>query len=255
MIAPIRWLTSSYGKSSRIPSLSTPLLLSVTQIDRPAFHPCHRFILRDGPSSRLTEPPLSLFLSPSLRIYPSLHSRTYRCFIGIHYLSTAANKSFPGVEGYRCTQVSAPGTRKVEERERENGKESHKASQSRPPERREIERSDIPSKGRFRRLGFLQPLLVNFLLRLTIIPEERIFPPSSNIWKIGRSGCFSRNERERERWWKLRKVSTGTKGWTDATFASIKEKLPGIFHPTASRRGSFDSLHDATIFVRFLGEK
>lgn len=84
-------------------------------------------------------------------------------------------------------------------RERENGKESHKASQSRPPERREIERSDIPSKGRFRRLGFLQPLLVNFLLRLTIIPEERIFPPSSNIWKIGRSGCFSRNEREKER--------------------------------------------------------
>lgn len=120
MIAPIRWLTSSYGKSSRIPSLSTPLLLSVTQIDRPAFHPCHRFILRDGPSSRLTEPPLSfpLSLSPTLRIYPSLHSRTYRCFIGIHYLSTAANKSFPGVEGYRCTQVSAPGTRKVEERER-----------------------------------------------------------------------------------------------------------------------------------------
>lgn len=76
MIAPIRWLTSSYGKSSRIPSLSTPLLLSVTQIGRPAFHPCHRFILRDGPSSRLTEPPLSFPLSLSLPLSVSIHLST-----------------------------------------------------------------------------------------------------------------------------------------------------------------------------------
>lgn len=86
-------MTSSYGNPRVSPS---PPLLVVRHTNRPTSLPSVSPIYFTRwpvvPVNRATSLSLSLPLSTSVH----LSTRAYRCFIGIHYLSTAANKSLPG---------------------------------------------------------------------------------------------------------------------------------------------------------------
>lgn len=112
-------MTSSYGNPRVSPS---PPLLVVRHTNRPTSLPSVSPIYFTRwpvvPVNRATSLSLSFPLSTSVH----LSTRAYRCFIGIHYLSTAANKSLPGAG--RRLRVSVytgfgPGDT---QRERERGR-------------------------------------------------------------------------------------------------------------------------------------
>lgn len=166
-------MTSSYGLAVAVPRSL------VRHTNRPTSLPgCHRFILRDGPSSstRRAAPhsvPSSRFASiQSLRDASHgllVYTDTYRCFIGIHYLSTATIS--PAEErgsGYRYR--FRPGPRGQSGKK---GKESHKASQSRSP----LRRSNDQIPGRFRP-GFLASSMIPLLLSLSYFISH---PPVARI--------------------------------------------------------------------------
>ena len=172
MILPIREARGTGAEwrlhtASRWPVHAGWLLVRHTQIARPAFHRVtdlfYEMARRPGHRDAPPCPRLYWVLTRRVpRTSPYTLSDTYRCFIGIHYLSTAAIS--PHREEGRLLrisiQVSSLGTSlgdKLAGKERKKErKEDRKASRSRSP----LGRSNVQIRPRRFRPGFLASSMI-----------------------------------------------------------------------------------------------